>query len=323
MRASSYGKVRFADWCDRYAEYPSLKAHIPESCHTQAISVSRREIAVSCQGTGREQRGRLQSFDRAVLDAPAGLTTLHPGGVGNHPAIGNGVTLRKIDSRGRSGTAMDVFPVVNGGTGSHTADPTLVEVRRTGTHQRICGFKHTYHDGYGRRSLGAASLVAVNGQAYLAACGWNCDDFYLYHLADPSHPSCAPRLMSRLRARGQRSDTARVVDAGAGDRNWGFYNGVALLTNRNDELFMVGTHTTFLDTWQIQNYTSASPRYRKLAKFRWEGTWRVDGKPYFKQGLSTEFLSARRFAIWLSPHDYRSCGSAKCLRVYRCERGLD
>jgi hypothetical protein len=113
------------------------------------------------------------------------------------------------------------------------------------------------------------------------------------------------------------------VDAGAGDGHWGSYNGVALVVNRRGELFMLGTHQTFLDTWQIESYQSRSPRYRKLARFRWKGTWSDgDDKPYFKQGLSTELLSPSRLAIWLAPHDYRSCGSARCVRVYQCERNL-
>jgi hypothetical protein len=324
MRASSYGNEQFAPWCDAYSEHEPFTTTLTESCHTQGITVGQDRFTVACMGTSGDKTGWVQSFEKSTAFVPAAIGSARRlySAPFNHPNVGNGLFITQQDAAGQS-TTYTVYPVVNAsGDGDNAGGGTIVEIRKFDTHERTCSFRHDIKDAYGRSSLGAISAVGIDNAAYIAACGWNCDEFYIYGLAHPESGDCGPQLVSKLRARGTGADTSPIVDAGAGDRNWGFYQGVALIVNEQDEVFMVGTHQSYMDTWQISGFRGSSRTFRKLSKFKWDGSWSVDGHTYFQQGVSLEWVASDRLAIWLSPHDFRTRDNGRYVRVYRCERQL-
>jgi hypothetical protein len=312
MSASSYGNIRFADWCKdggSYTEYEINASGIPNGCHTQGNSVRGDRLVVACQGKdGDEPSGWVQSFYKdgsgPIGDARSLCTVSH-----NHPNVGNGITVTA------DGSADDLYPIVNAGTGDYVSSSTYVQFRKYSNNRSVCSFSHDIHDGYGRSSLGAVSAVAFNSVTYIAACGYNCDEFYIYRIDHPESGDCGATLVSTLIARGDHADASSIGNAGSGDTNWGLYNGVALIKNHLEQVFMIGTHQKFMDTWRLDNFGTSTPTYQKLSKFKWVGAYPQDGNYYFEQGLSIEYVGQREYAIWFSPHDYD--GS---FRLYRCKR---
>jgi len=313
-----YGQIRFADWCDTYEEFYPVPG-LGRDCHTQGVTVIGSQVVTSCQDDSGNV-ARLHVYERASFcrPPPTAILSLRTGAL-DHPVAGTGVDHYEYGDDGTEAAHTYYYPVVT----TDVADKNrsaMVDIVDTAQSSVVCSFAHTGRSG--DRTLGAASLVVAEGVTYLATCGWDCDDFYIYQL-DLSSPSCGAQLRGSFDLKNRSS---LRVDAGAGDENWGLYNGIALFVSGGD-VFMIGTHHRFMDTWRIQGFGGASNGvfFRKLAKLKWDATWSGDGQPYFKQSLGIEQVTTTRLAIWLSPHDYNQyggCGGGTCTRIYRCEREL-
>jgi hypothetical protein len=311
-----YGDIRFADWCNTYQEFYPVKGGASDFCHTQGVTAIGSKVVTSCQAD--TNNARMQVYNRSAVanTTPSAVFSVHSGAL-DHPVVGTGVDHYEYDDSGFMTEHTQYYPIVTANVDDKTQSAVVDIYDIANNNSPVCSFSHT-----GRptdRALGAVSMVVSNNVTYLAACGWDCNDLYIYQL-DLSAARCGNSLIGTFDG---KNNAAIRVDAGAGDKNWGTYNGIALFASGGN-VFMIGTHNQFMATWRIQGFggPASGVVFRKLARFRWDATW--DDQTYFKQSLGLERVSSTRLAIWLSPHDYkdrRECGG-NCSRLYRCERKL-
>lgn len=299
-----------------------------DGCHTQGIALGAGIVATSCDD-GSANRGALQIYESGDLQdydlggplEPLVVTDPEWAGSWSHTAIGQGLYP---ESRSVNG----MFPVVSSDSRSAAAVVTLVN--KAGA--RICQFTHDDGNRYDRH-LGAVALTEVDDIIWMTGCSWGCDYLSVYSL-DPALPDCGPSLEVELHMAKTSGNPWEPTpwdpprfDSGAGDRNWGGYNSVALFIGRFGVPYLVGGHDGWLDTWRIYDLGLPSMRLGKLAKKNWGNNpsdW--GGRDLFYEGMTLSRVDETTVDVWAAPHDYGTddCGPGReCTHaIYSCRKAL-
>ena len=278
-------------------------------CHIQGIARTRDALITSCQDFGRDT-GFLQlygdgpeDYGRQSAHSPE-WTSLY-NRLHSHPVVGQGLP----------GT--NLVPVVSS---DDRATAARVDVRDGSV--PICTFEHRPLPGFrsGDLHLGAGALTVHNERVHLLTCSWNCDSFFVYEL-DLNAENCAPTIISQSEL---RIHPRLLEDGGAGDRIWGSYNAISSFRDAEGNVYLLASHTEWLDTWVLTGFGGADIRFRKVAKYRWgRNPARHGGNGTFWEGMSIERPRPGVMRIWAAPHDYgrADCGNNRsCMRAaYSCD----
>ena len=305
--------------CTRYNYVGGSDVVGSGSCHMQGISRFLGRTMTSCQDDNDDQ-GHLQLYPNPIYyyDAygtqyePTRISPTSMQGNRDHPAVGQALSPISKD--------LDevLVPVV---ASSSKGTQAVVELRN-GLGARECSFVHDAPTG-SNEHLGAVALHSVKGDVYMAACNWDCDRLYIYEL-DPEASDCAPNLLSDSPV--ESDSSLREPIAGSSDKNWASYNSLSIFRNELGAIYMLAGHDGWLDTWRIDQPTSAQPTFHKVAKAKWgnnqAGHW---WKDMLFEGMTLERVDSNSVDLWMAPHDYDTggCDGRECTRaIYRCRLDL-
>ena len=304
--------------CTRYNYVGGTDAIGGNSCHMQGIARFLGRTMTSCQGD--DDRGYLQMYATpmhyydayGIQHEPFKITPPAMQGNRDHPAVGQALSPLSGDPREA------LVPIVASSSKSTQAQ---VEIR-DGLGAPVCSFVHDAPTG-SNEHLGAVALHSVNSDVYMAACNWDCDRLYIYHV-DPEASDCAPQLLSDSPLESNAS--LREPIAGTGDDKWAKYNSLSMFRNELGTIYLLAGHDGWLDTWRVEAPASGQPTFHKVAKAKWGNNQAGHGwKDMLFEGMTLERIDSKSVDLWMAPHDYGTggCGGRECARaIYRCRIDL-
>lgn len=307
-----------SQWCDDSQAITMAGSGIPGHCHTQGLGFSGDTVVVACEKTNN---GAIQAFH--VTPAANGDVKLTPGAVRrtreffdkrhDHPNVGNGTRVTAFEGQDPKWTK-NVIPAVIA-TGEQIRDNfTPVVVMEAETLDTVCEFNHWNKDHAGTADLGAVAMFAHDNRTFLAACGYSCDEFYIYELEDLEQPQCGAKLLLEHDS-----------------RKWRSYQGIAIMPTEGGELLMLGTAQTRLQVRQLKNFDPDDlsklefpgvGSYQETGNFRRDEGWRwaEQSKPHFHQGLATRPMGNGEIEIWTAPLNAESTGK---MHMVRCRKDVN